>query len=177
MEKISNTLDKKDKNKEKTVLQHMEIIIEGIENKSFTDDFFSEYHLPLQSIANIYDLSLSQALYFTICINLSLSNRINIRDIEKFLQWNTIKIFKSINDIHALIDKHLLRYAYSDSIYDYDVPKDVLLAVQQNTTFTPKSMNNLSIFEYFDRLQEIFNDVENKIISEMQLEIEIDILE
>lgn len=177
MEKINNTLVKKDKNKEKTVLQHMEIIIEGLENKSFTDDFFSEYHLPLQSIATTYDLSLSQALYFTICINLSLSNRINIRDIEKFLQWNTIKIFKSINDIHALIDKHLLRYAYSDSIYDYDVPKDVLLAVQQNTTFTPKSMNNLSIFEYFDRLQEIFNDVENKIISEMQLEIEIDILE
>jgi hypothetical protein len=177
MEKISNTLDKKDKNKEKTVLQHMEIIIEGLENKSFTDDFFSEYHLPLQSIANIYDLSLSQALYFTICINLSLSNRINIRDIEKFLQWNTIKILKSINDIQALIDKHLLRYAYSDSIYDYDVPKDVLLAVQQNTVFTPKSMDNLSIFEYFDRLQEIFNDVENKIISEMQLEIEIDTLE
>lgn len=177
MEKISNTLDKKDKNKEKTVLQHMEIIIEGLENKSFTDDFFSEYHLPLQSIANIYDLSLSQALFFTICINLSLSNRINIRDIEKSLQWNTIKIFKSINDIQALIDKHLLRYAYSDSIYDYDVPKDVLLAVQQNKVLTPKSMDNLSIFEYFDRLQEIFNDVENKIISEMQLEIEIDTLE
>ena len=91
MEKINNTLVKKDKNKEKTVLQHMEIIIEGLENKSFTDDFFSEYHLPLQSIATTYDLSLSQALYFTICINLSLSNRINIRDIEKFLHGIRLK--------------------------------------------------------------------------------------
>lgn len=148
----------------KTLLEHIEHLIELAEGSKLSDEFYQKAKTSINFISKKLELSTTQAILFAIFMEKSDDNNILISDISKFLGCRNIKTVSMMNDVDELEKRRLVRCCRRDRRIRYRVPFEVINAVKQNIVYKPKETKNLTIEQLFLQMEVLFDErIENEL--------------
>jgi ATP-dependent 26S proteasome regulatory subunit len=151
----------------KTLLQHIEHIVEQAENSKLDEEFYKKTKTSIKFITQKMNLSLNQAVIFAIFMEKSDDNNIYIREISQFLGCRNIKTISMMTDVDELEKRHLVRCRIDDGQKCYRVPNEVINAVKQNIAYeyNPENNKNLTVEDFFQRMDQMFDERKKNEIS------------
>jgi hypothetical protein len=159
----------------KTLLQHIEHIIELAENSKLSDEFYKKAKTSIRFVADKMKLTPNQAMIFALFMEESYDSRIYISTISRFLGCRNIKAISMMTDIAELEKRRLLRCRQDESGQCYRVPYEVVNSIQQNIAYEykPENRENLTIKQLFQQFEQLFDERDNCEISCEDLELEL----
>ena len=149
----------------KTLLQHIECIIETVENSKLSEEFFQKAKKNINFVAKKMKLTTTQAVLFSVFIENSNDDRIYINDLSEFIGCRNIKTISLMNDIDELEKRRLIRCRRDDKKNSYRVPIIVVNAIKQNIVYEQESYLNLDTKGLFKHIYHLFCEKENNEIS------------
>ena len=172
VDKSETTAEKMSKkSRPKTLLQHIECVIEHAENSKLSAEFYQNAKPNINFVAKTMKLTTNQALIFSLFMEKSNDSYINISELSGFLGCRNIKAIGMMNDIDVLEARRLVRCSREKgSNTTYRVPIDVINAVKQNIAFQPESTQNLNTDALFKHIYRLFDEKGNNEISSDLLE-------
>jgi AAA+ superfamily predicted ATPase len=153
----------------KTLLQHVECIIELVENSGLNNEFLQKAKKSINYVSKKMKLTANQVILFSVFIEKSDDNRIYISDLSRFIGCRNIKTISLMNDIDELEKRRLVRRCIDDSKHRYRVPIGVVHSIKQNLVYEPESRKNLNTKEVFKHIYSLFNERDNNEISSASL--------
>ncbi|MCR4829747.1 MAG: ATP-binding protein [Bacteroidales bacterium] len=81
-------------------------------------------------------------------------------DLAEYLDCRTTHIFRYSNEIDCLVSRDYVRRACTGGRVSYHVPSDVLDAFKKDQPVPTRSVDNLDLTAFFDKIAEIFDMVE-----------------
>jgi SpoVK/Ycf46/Vps4 family AAA+-type ATPase len=161
-ESINNKAEKKTL---KTVLDHIECIVELVENSKLNKEFFLKAKKSISFVAKKMNLTTNQAVLFAIFIEKSNDTRIYMSEFSELIGCRLVRIIGLMSDIDELEKRRLVRCSRNGSQNSYRVPMDVINALKQNTAYILESAQDLTTKELFKHINRLFSDRENDEIS------------
>jgi hypothetical protein len=166
MKQLNNNSQRKaGKEVPKTLLQHIESIIELVENSKWSEEFFRKAKKDIAFVAKKMNLTTEQSVLFAIFIEKSDDRKVYTGELSKFIGCRNIKTISLMSDIDELERRRLVRCCRNDSKYTYRVPLEVVNAVKQNIAYEPESAKNLDTKDLFKHIYRLFNERGNSEIS------------
>jgi len=157
----------------KTLLQHMEYIIELAENSKLSDEFFRNARQNINFVAKNMNLTSIQAIIFCVFMEKSDDNEIRLSELSQFLGCRNIKTVCMMSDIDELEARRLVRCSRTRNRARYRVPLEVIHAVKQNVAYKPESTQNLTTNQLFKHIDRLFNERDEEELSYESLLIEL----
>ncbi len=154
-----------DKKMPKTILEHIECIVELVENSGLNKDFFQKAKKSINYVAKKMELTINQTVLFAIFIEKCDDVRIQISCFSKLIGCRLVRIISLLSDIDELEKRHLVRCYKNGSQKSYRVPMDVVDALKQNVAYTLENKQNLTTKELFKHLDRLFSEREDSEIS------------
>jgi hypothetical protein len=160
--------------KKLNMLGHIETIVELSVDSKLSDEFFDKARPHINFVKRILHLNDMQVVLLSHFVDRSENSRICISEIATTLRCRSIKLLQYWNDIEVLVQRKLIRCIRpkNDSFY-FSVQHDVLVALMQNREFLPVKHENIYIEEFFEVLDNLFDDRNNNNLSYEELIIEI----
>ena len=149
----------------KTLLQHLEYMIELAENSKLNDEFFQNAKRSINFVAKTMNLTPAQAIIFAIFMEKSDDNEIRISELSQFLGCRNIKTVCMMSDIDELETRRLVRCSRNRNRIRYRVPLEVIHAVKQNVVYKPENTQNLTTNQLFKHLDRLLNEREEDELS------------
>ena len=160
----------------KTLLQHIERIIELAENSKLDADFYKKAKTNINFVAKTMKLTESQAVIFSLFVEKSDSNDISISEIAKYAGCRTIKAIAMMGEIDELEKRRMVRCCREDKTIRYRIPREVIDALQQNKPYQYAPKENLSIDDFFEEIANLFDERYDKELTHEALVGEIKML-
>jgi len=170
--KSERVCSQSEKNPPKTLLQHMECIIELAENSKLSDEFFVKAKQSIHFVAKTMNLTPIQSIIFCVFMERSDDHEIRLRELSQFLGCRNIKTVCMLSDIDELESKRLVRCSRTRNRVRYRVPLEVVNAVKQNQAYKPESTQNLDTNQLFKHLDRLFNERDEEELSHEGLLLE-----
>ena len=144
---------------ERTILSSMEEIVACAKVQGLSEDFYRDADESIQYISGQLGLTADEAMLLSLFFEKSSSARIWISSIAEMINVSNIRIISMMNVADSLVKKGYLR-SNEDSSEEkyYGVPVSVVNSIRKNLPVVPKKMDGLAEDEFFDRLNEIFDD-------------------
>ena len=141
----------------RTILSSMEEVIELAKKHSLDPEFHEKADASLKYISDGLGLTREEAMLLAFFFEQSSRNRIWISSIADMINVSNIRIISMMNVADDLIRKGYLtgRDNGKDEKY-YTVPINVVNCIRRNLPVTPVKMTGLTVEEFYDRLDEIF---------------------
>ena len=159
-------IDKKvDNNMPKTILEHIECIVELSENSGFNKEFFQKAKKSINFVAKKMRLTINQAVLFAIFIEKSDDHFIHASSFSKHTGCRLVRILSLMSDIDELEKRHFVRCSRNDEQIRYRVPMDVINALKQNIVYIPESTQNLTTKDLFKHINRLFSERADREIS------------
>ena len=159
-------IDKKvDNNMPKTILEHIECIVELSENSGFNKEFFQKAKKSINFVAKKMRLTINQAVLFAIFIEKSDDHFIHASSFSKHTGCRLVRILSLMSDIDELEKRHFVRCSRNDEQISYRVPMDVINALKQNIVYIPESTQNLTTKDLFKHINRLFSERADREIS------------
>jgi len=159
-----NALPAKASARDMGILDHIEKIVE-ISGENGIDGCLGEGQDHLDYIAGKLGISPLQAALFAHFMERSTDTLIGIAEIAEALKCSKLRMIKYTNDCEELERKKLIRCRRDSSNVSFRVPRDVTESIRKHNEFRPKKDEDLSIEEFFDALERIFDDREKEEIT------------
>jgi AAA+ superfamily predicted ATPase len=160
------SIDKKvDRKAPKTILEHIECIVEFVENSGLNKAFFQEAGKSLRFVAKKLNLTINQTVLLAIFIEKSDDCKICISEFSKLIGCRLVRIINLMSDIDELEKRRFVRCNRSGSHKTYRVPMDVVNALKQNAAYIPESAKNLTTKDLFKHINRLFNERQDSEIS------------
>ena len=143
----------------RTVLSSMEEIVDLAKKHSLEPEFYEKADPGLKYISENLGLTMDEAMLLAFFFEQSSRNRIWISSIAEMVNVSNIRIISMMNVADELIKKGYLigKDNRKDEKY-YTVPINVVNCIRQNMPVTPVKMTGLTVEEFFERLNEIFDE-------------------
>jgi hypothetical protein len=116
----------------------------------------------LDYVTKKLDINPIQAVLFSHFMERSDENHIMVSEIADSIKCSKIRIIKHINECEELERKKLIRCCRGEDSMSFRIPKDVRDSLRKFNEFKPEKKDNLSVFEFFSVLEDLFADRENK---------------
>jgi SpoVK/Ycf46/Vps4 family AAA+-type ATPase len=166
IQKVNNNSKQKDsKETPQTLLQHIECVIELVEQSKLNKEFFQKAKKSIAFIEKKMNITTIQAVLFAVFVEKSDDSRIQTNELSAFIGCRNIKTISLMSDIDELERLRLIRCCRSESRHSYRVPAAVVNAIKQNTVYQPESTENLTTKEVFKHISRLFNERGNNEIS------------
>ncbi|MDH6312405.1 hypothetical protein M2137_001175 [Parabacteroides sp. PFB2-10] len=163
-EGVDNSKEAKKKSP-KTLLQHIESIIELVENSGLSEEFYQKAKRSITFVSKKMSLTANQVVLFTVFIEKSDDNRIYLNELSSFIKCRNIKTISLISDIDELERRRLIRCCREESKHTYRVPVEVVRAIKDNVVYEPENTKGLTTKDLFKHLYRLFKERENREIS------------
>ena len=143
----------------RTVLSSMEDIINQAKKHSLEPEFYEKAAASLKYISKTLNLSNEEAMLLAFFFENSSRNRIWVSNIAEMINVSNVRIISMMNTADDLIKKGYLtgKDNGKDEKY-YNVPISVVNSIRQNKPVNPVKMTELTTDEFFDRMDEIFDE-------------------
>ena len=153
---MATTISKK--NKEMTLLQAIERVVELAEDSKLSKEFMKKAKAEIQLLAKSYGVTEKQAVLFCVCMEKG-PRRVDYDDLASYLDLNKIGVLSYASDIDALVRRRLLRYRDVKDEDDFDIPTIVIRCLKHNEVYQlPKRTGLDSPKELREELETLFND-------------------
>lgn len=124
------------------LMQAMRRVIKAAEGSKLAPDRLAQMAPDLAVIAEIMELTNTQALLFALFVEMSDSNEIRLTEISKYVGCQHIDLVAMMNDIDVIHQRQLIRVRKLAYIC-YRVPQRVLNKVKCGHNFIPQSIEGL----------------------------------
>lgn len=147
------------KTSKRTILSSMEEIVTFAKKYSLEPEFYQNADPALKFISKRLSLTMDEAMMLAFFFENSSGSRIWVSNIASMISVSNIRIISMMNVADSLIKKGYLtgRENKNEEKY-YNVPTKVINSIRQNLPVTPVKMTELTEDEFFDRLNEIFEE-------------------
>ena len=170
---MATTISKK--NKEMTLLQAIERVVELAEDSKMSKEFMKKAKAEIQLLAKSYGITERQAVLFCVCMEKG-PRRVDYDDLASFLNLNKIGVLSYASDIDALVRRRLLRYRDVKDEDDFDIPTIVIRCLKHNEVYQLPKRTGLDCNELFELLDMWFEDLDDNAISPKELREELETL-
>lgn len=156
-----------------TLFEHIESIVEQVENSGLSDEFFIKVEKSVQYISQKMNLTSTQAVLFSVFVEHSDDNRIYVSELSKFIGCKMVRMIGLMNDIDELENRRLLRCSRTDNSITYRVPLQVIEAVKKDINYIPEGTSDLNINVFFKHMNRLFEERDNNEITSDALRVEL----
>ena len=170
---MATTISKK--NKEMTLLQAIERVVELAEDSKMSKEFMKKAKTEIQLLAKSYGITERQAVLFCVCMEKG-PRRVDYDDLASYLDLNKIGVLSYASDIDALVRRRLLRYRDVKDEDDFDIPTIVIRCLKHNEVYQMPKRTGLDCNELFELLDMWFEDLDDNAISPKELREELETL-
>ena len=170
---MATTISKK--NKEMTLLQAIERVVELAEDSKMSKEFMKKAKAEIQLLAKSYGITERQAVLFCVCMEKG-PRHIDYDDLASYLDLNKIGVLSYASDIDALVRRRLLRYRDVKDEDDFDIPTVVIRCLKHNEVYQLPKRTGLDCSELFELLDMWFEDLNDSAISPKELREELEAL-
>ena len=170
---MATTISKK--NKEMTLLQAIERVVELAEDSKMSKEFMKKAKTEIQLLAKSYGITERQAVLFCICMEKG-PRHVDYDDLASYLDLNKIGVLSYASDIDALVRRRLLRYRDVKDEDDFDIPTVVIRCLKHNEVYQLPKRTGLDCNEMFELLDMWFEDLDDNAISPSELREELESL-
>ena len=170
---MATTISKK--NKEMTLLQAIERVVELAEDSKMSKEFMKKAKTEIQLLAKSYGITERQAVLFCICMEKG-PRHVDYDDLASFLDLNKIGVLSYASDIDALVRRRLLRFRDVKDEDDFDIPTVVIRCLKHNEVYQLPKRTGLDCNEMFELLDMWFEDLDDNAISPSELREELESL-
>ena len=170
---MATTISKK--NKEMTLLQAIERVVELAEDSKMSKEFMKKAKTEIQLLAKSYGITERQAVLFCVCMEKG-PRRVDYDDLASYLDLNKIGVLSYASDIDALVRRRLLRYRDVKDEDDFDIPTVVIRCLKHNEVYHLPKRTGLDCAGLFDLLNLWFDDLSDDAISPRELREELQAL-
>ena len=148
---IDNTL-------ELTLLDAVEQVASVARGAMMCEDMFVAADRPLKYLSVRLGLNAEQALLFATFFNMYYDNQISPVDIGRFLDIPPLQLLRITSNIDELVARGFIREGWDSRSKVYFVPPTTIDAVKQNMVPVKPNREKLSLKEWFDELDMIFQE-------------------
>ena len=170
---MATTISKK--NKDMTLLQAIERVVELAEDSKMSKEFMKKAKTEIQLLAKSYGITERQAVLFCICMEKG-PRHVDYDDLASYLDLNKIGVLSYASDIDALVRRRLLRYRDVKDEDDFDIPTVVIRCLKHNEVYQLPKRTGLDCNEMFELLDMWFEDLDDNAISPSELREELESL-
>ena len=151
-----------------TLIQAMDKVAEQARDSKFSDEFFINLAPELGLLSDTYNITERQAALLSISL-LCGPYRVNFHDFARHLDVSNICVLSFARDIDELVRRRLLRYRDAKDKDSFDVPQAVINCLKRNEPYEQPNLTGLDQFQFFDVLNDMFEDLENSSTSPSDL--------
>ena len=151
-----------------TLIQAMDKVAEQARDSKFSDEFFINLAPELGLLSDTYNITERQAALLSISL-LCGPYRVNFHDFARHLDVSNICVLSFARDIDELVRRRLLRYRDAKDKDSFDVPQAVINCLKRNEPYEQPNQTGLDQFQFFDVLNDMFEDLENSSTSPSDL--------
>ena len=148
---IDNTL-------ELTLLDAIEQVATVARGSMMCEDMFVAADRPLKYLSIRLGLNDEQALLFATFFNMYYDNQISPVDIGRYLEIPPLHLLRITSNIDELVARGFIREGWDSRSKVYYVPPTTIDAVKMNTVPVKPNREKLSLKEWFDELDMIFQE-------------------
>ncbi len=170
---MATTISKK--NKEMTLLQAIERVVELAEDSKMSKEFMKKAKTEIQLLAKSFGITERQAVLFCVCMEKG-PRRVDYDDLASFLDMNKISVLSYASDIDALVRRRLLRFRDVKDEDDFDIPTVVVRCLKHNEVYQLPKRTGLDCAGMFELLNLWFDDLNDDAISPCELREELQVL-
>ena len=163
------------KNKEMTLLQAIERVVELAEDSKMSQEFMKKAKTEIQLLAKSFGITERQAVLFCVCMEKG-PRRVDYDDLASFLDMNKISVLSYASDIDALVRRRLLRFRDVKDEDDFDIPTAVVRCLKHNEVYQLPKRIGLDCAGLFELLDLWFVDLNDDAISPRELREELQVL-
>ena len=159
---MATTISKK--NKEMTLLQAIERVVELAEDSKMSKEFMKKAKTEIQLLAKSYGITERQAVLFCICMEKG-PRHVDYDDLASYLDLNKIGVLS-----------YARRYRDVKDEDDFDIPTVVIRCLKHNEVYQLPKRTGLDCNEMFELLDMWFEDLDDNAISPSELREELESL-
>ncbi len=141
-------------------------ILNEMRNKELCDESIEAAKPYIHAFAERVHMSEDAAMIFAAFFDSFTDNRIRYRDIAGFYDCNQVTILSYWPAINELVKlQYLNEFKDSDGEQYYNIPNEVIEAIRENKTYTPKNYSNISLEQWLGELCILMNKKDHSRIS------------
>ncbi len=163
-------------NEELTLLGAIEQIVQLSEESNLSDSFYTEAEPFIQYVCGVLDITPIQSILFSILVDNSNKDNIELSDISSHLKCRNVKLLNYLNDLDELAAKKLIRCSHRFKKVTFRISMNVIEALKRNRKYVPQSHADLNITEFFTIIDDLFEQREDEELTTRELLGEIDFL-
>ena len=163
MEKKTNTLQTG-----KTILQLMDSLSEQSDDSRLGDEFWADNRAEAEALASRLGITPPQAVLLSVCLRHGPRN-VDFDDIARHLDISNIRALEYSDELNALIRARYLKFHDAKDEVSFDVPQTVIRAFKNNEIPEQPQKTGLSAHELFDRLDDLYEDLDDNAIAPGEL--------
>ena len=158
--------------KDMDIFDHIEKIVE-ISIKNGIEKCLTKGKCHLDYVTGKLRINRIQAILFSHFMERSDKNQIRISEIAESIKCSKVRIIKYINECEELERKKLIRCCRDGDGIRYRIPRAVNDSLRKNNEYIPEKNENLSIFHFFNVIEEIFDERGNNELSYDTMKLEL----
>ena len=156
------------KNKEMTLLQAIEHVVELSRDSKMSKELMRKAKTEIELLAKSYGITERQAVLFCVCMEKG-PRRVDYDDLASHLDMNKISVLSYASDIDALVRRRLLKFRDVKDEDDFDIPTAVIRCLKHNEVYQLPKRTGLDCAEMFELLNLWFEDLDDDAISPKEL--------
>ena len=148
----------------KTILQLMDFLSEQSNDSQLGDEFWADNQAVATDLATRLCITPLQAVLLSICLRQGPRN-VDFDDIARHLDISNIRALEYSDELNALIRARYLKFHDAKDEDSFDIPQAVIRAFKNNEIPEQPKKTGLSLHELFDRLDDLFEDLDDNTIA------------
>lgn len=161
MEIIMERESKKNGRKKMDILTALDTIVDATKDSKLSDEFYKKSAKYINYVCNKLDITKEQCVFLSVFIEKSNDNNIYLSELADYLGCRTTHILRYSKEIDGLVERDYIRKARSSGRMTYHVTSDVLDAFKNDLPIPSHSVENLTLVDFFNRVAEIFDMVDD----------------
>ena len=141
-----------------TLIDAIERVIEKCEDSQLKSPALKEIRHEIKFLADSYGISETQAVLFCVAMEKG-PRRIDLDDLARYLNINSIRMLQYADDVNALIRRRLIRYRNAKDEEEFDIYPPVIRALKHNKVYDLPARTGLTCEELFEQLDTLFTDL------------------
>ena len=141
-----------------TLIDAIETVIEKSEDSQLKATALKGAEREIEFLAQSYGISPTQAVLFCVAMKKG-PRRIDLDDLARHLNINSIRMLQYADDINALIRRRLIRYRDAKDEEQFDIYPPVIKALKHNQVYSLAPKTGLTCEELFEQFDSLFTDM------------------
>lgn len=143
------------------ILSALDAIVDAAKDSKLSDEFYKKCSRYIKYVSSKLDITKEQCVFLSVFMEKSNDSKIYINEVADYLGCRTTHILRYSKEIDSLIERDYIRRGkYKDRV-SYHVSSAVIDAFKNDQPIPTRNIENLNCADFFNRIAEIFDMVDD----------------